>query len=50
MGTVLYNMVVNPQSGALYVSGTEAHNEVRFEGPGVYAAAQKPPMEPASAP
>ncbi|MGH7790057.1 MAG: YncE family protein, partial [Candidatus Binatia bacterium] len=34
VGTVLFNMLVNPSSGALYVSNTEAHNEVRFEGPG----------------
>ena len=35
VGTVLFNMVVNPASGKLYVSNTEAHNEVRFEGPGL---------------
>ena len=34
VGTVLFNMVVNPSSGKLYVSNTEARNEVRFEGPG----------------
>ena len=34
VGTVLFNMVVNPATGALYVSNTDAHNEVRFEGPG----------------
>jgi DNA-binding beta-propeller fold protein YncE len=34
VGTVLYNMAVNPVSGAIYVSNTEARNEVRFEGPG----------------
>lgn len=37
VGTVLFNMVVNPSNGALYVSNTEAHNEVRFEGPGTTA-------------
>ena len=34
VGTVLFNMVVNPSNGKLYVSNTEARNEVRFEGPG----------------
>jgi DNA-binding beta-propeller fold protein YncE len=37
VGTVLFNMAVNPRSGALYVSNTEARNEVRFEGPGTFA-------------
>ncbi|MEM7587839.1 MAG: beta-propeller fold lactonase family protein [Acidobacteriota bacterium] len=36
VGTVLFNMVVNPASGKLYVSNTEALNEVRFEGPGTF--------------
>ncbi|ROS02021.1 hypothetical protein EDC56_2471 [Sinobacterium caligoides] len=34
VGTTLFNMAVNPVSGAVYVSNTEARNEVRFEGPG----------------
>ena len=34
VGTVLFNMVTNPVSGALYVSNTDAVNNVRFEGPG----------------
>jgi len=34
VGTVLFNMVVNPKSGKVYVSNTEALNEVRFTGPG----------------
>ena len=34
VGTVLFNMLVNPSTGALYVSNTEARNEVRFEGSG----------------
>jgi len=38
VGTVLFNMVVNPTTGALYVSNTEARNEVRFEGPGSAAS------------
>jgi YVTN family beta-propeller protein len=37
VGTVLFNMAVNPVSGELYVSNTEARNEVRFEGPGIFA-------------
>jgi DNA-binding beta-propeller fold protein YncE len=36
VGTVLYGMAVNPVSGAVYVTNTEARNEVRFEGPGVF--------------
>ena len=34
VGTVLFNMAVNPVSGNIYVANTEAINEVRFEGPG----------------
>lgn len=34
VGTVLFNMAVNPVSGKIYVANTEAINEVRFEGPG----------------
>jgi YVTN family beta-propeller protein len=34
VGTILFNMVVNPVSGRLYVTNTELPNEVRFEGPG----------------
>ncbi len=36
VGTVLFNMAVNPVSGRVYVSNTEARNEVRFEGPGEF--------------
>ena len=36
VGTTLFNMAVNPLSGAVYVSNTESHNEVRFEGPGIF--------------
>ncbi len=46
VGTVLFNMVVNPVSGNVYVTNTEAISRVRFEGPGDYAAGQKPPGEP----
>jgi len=34
VGTNLFNMAVNPVSGAVYVSNTEAFNHIRFEGPG----------------
>jgi len=34
VGTIIFNMAVNPVSGTVYVSNTDAHNEVRFEGPG----------------
>jgi YVTN family beta-propeller protein len=34
VGTVLFNLAVNPANGNVYVSNTEARNEVRFEGPG----------------
>ena len=37
VGTVLFNMVVNPSNGKLYASNTEARNDVRFEGPGTSA-------------
>lgn len=34
VGTVLFNMTVNPVNGKIYVSNTEAFNLRRFEGPG----------------
>ncbi len=37
VGTILFNMAVNPVSGKVYVSNTEAGNEKRFEGPGTFA-------------
>jgi DNA-binding beta-propeller fold protein YncE len=37
VGTILFNMIVNPASGKVYVSNTEARNDARFEGPGVFA-------------
>ncbi|WP_437860022.1 hypothetical protein [Sorangium sp. So ce363] len=37
VGTILFNMVVNPVNGKVYVSNTDARNEQRFEGPGVFA-------------
>jgi DNA-binding beta-propeller fold protein YncE len=38
VGTVLFNMAVNPVSGEVYVSNTEARNERLFEGPGIFGA------------
>ena len=35
VGTTLFNMVVNPVNGNLYVSNTDSQNLTRFEGPGV---------------
>jgi len=46
VGTINFNMVTNPVSGNVYVSNTDAVNEVRFEGPGIYAAGFKPIGEP----
>jgi DNA-binding beta-propeller fold protein YncE len=37
VGTILFNMVVNPANGNVYVSNTEAFNHKRFEGPGIFA-------------
>ncbi len=37
VGTILFNMIVNPVNGKVYVSNTEARNEVRFEGLGEFA-------------
>jgi YVTN family beta-propeller protein len=34
VGTIIFNMIANPVSGKVYVTNTEARNEVRFEGPG----------------
>jgi DNA-binding beta-propeller fold protein YncE len=36
VGTVLFDMAVNPVSGTVYVTNGEARNEVRFEGPGSF--------------
>lgn len=34
VGNALFNLAVNPKTGALYVSNLEARNELRFEGHG----------------
>ncbi|WP_437676602.1 YncE family protein [Sorangium sp. So ce131] len=36
VGTILYNMIVNPANGRVYVTNTEAMNLDRFEGPGIF--------------
>ncbi len=36
VGTTLFNLAVNPATGAVYVSNTEARNDLRFEGPGTF--------------
>ena len=48
VGTTIFNMAVNPISGKIYVSNTDAQNHVRFEGPGTLAAPIKPVGEPAT--
>ncbi|HZI13959.1 MAG TPA: hypothetical protein VE153_26560 [Myxococcus sp.] len=37
VGTILFNMAVNPVNGKVYVSNTEARNDLRFEGAGTFA-------------
>jgi YVTN family beta-propeller protein len=48
VGTTIFNMAVNPVSGKVYVSNTDAQNHVRFEGPGTLAGPIKPPGEPST--
>ena len=36
VGTILFNLALNPSTGKLYVSNTESPNLTRFEGPGVF--------------
>lgn len=36
VGTINFNMVVNPNNGNVYVSNTDAQNLTRFEGPGAF--------------
>ena len=36
VGTILFNMAVNPANGKIYVSNTDANNFDRFEGPGTF--------------
>ena len=37
VGTTLFNMIVNPSNGKVYVTNTEARSHVRFEGHGDFA-------------
>jgi YVTN family beta-propeller protein len=37
VGTTLFNLAVNPSTGVVYVSNTQARNDLRFEGPGTFA-------------
>ena len=37
VGTILFNMAVNPVNGKVYVSNTEARNDLSFEGAGLFA-------------
>jgi DNA-binding beta-propeller fold protein YncE len=48
VGTVLFQLAVNPATGSVYVANTDAANDVRFEGGGVLAGLAKPPGEPAT--
>jgi YVTN family beta-propeller protein len=48
VGTTLFNLAVNPKSGKIYVSNTDAQNHIRFEGKGNYAGALKQAGEPPS--
>jgi DNA-binding beta-propeller fold protein YncE len=43
VGTVLFNMAVNPVSGKIYVANTDAHNDVRFEGHNNFGPTQGAP-------
>ena len=43
VGTVLFNMAVNPVSGKVYVANTDAHNDIRFEGHNVFGPTQGAP-------
>ena len=36
VGTINFNMAVNPANGNVYVSNTDAQNLTRFEGPGIF--------------
>jgi DNA-binding beta-propeller fold protein YncE len=37
VGTVIFNLAVNPATGDVYVANTDARNETRFAGPGRFA-------------
>ena len=50
VGTMLFNMAVNPVNQKVYVSMSDARNEIRFEGAGTFVreTAAKPTGEPAT--
>ncbi len=50
VGTTLYNLAVNPRSGKIYVTNTDANNRVRFEGPGTYVKTTSGPTKPEGEP
>jgi DNA-binding beta-propeller fold protein YncE len=43
VGTVIFNMAVNPVSGKVYMANTDANNMTRFEGPGDFVSESSPP-------
>ena len=43
VGTILFNMIVNPMSGKVYVSNLESNNMQRFEGANNFARSQTHP-------
>jgi len=43
VGTVLFNMAVNPVSGKVYVANSDARNDVRFEGHNLFGPTQGAP-------
>jgi DNA-binding beta-propeller fold protein YncE len=43
VGTVLFNMAVNPVNGKVYVANTEANNDIRFEGHNAFGPTQGAP-------
>jgi DNA-binding beta-propeller fold protein YncE len=43
VGTILFNMAVNPVSGHVYVANTDARNDVRFEGHDAFGVTQGAP-------
>jgi YVTN family beta-propeller protein len=50
VGTILFNMIVNPSNGKVYVTNTDANNRVRFEGACDYVSeiGPKPSGDPCS--
>ena len=43
VGTVLFNMAVNPVNGKIYVANTDMHNDTRFEGHNAFGPTQGAP-------